>query len=191
MDNDRDFIATQCRAGIPLLLVGLALFCVTPAEAQLAPRLSAAYAKAARLSLAVIELDSSAPQDDDSEAIEIDITRTIDAAAEKAVTNEEKSMTEMLRQIYQSKRHDNSTLRAYQVLMDVENASDPSDDLRIRKQKDYAVSQFADGQAEIMKHEEPCFRQLEQLLDHRTLREASSCSEWIQKTMKPVKSNIR
>lgn len=184
MDNLRGFTASKHVVGILSLLVSLACFLGTPAQAQQPAKLNAAYAKAARLALSVIELDTSAPQDDDSEAIEIEITQTIDGTAKKAVTKEEESTTELLRQIYQLKRHDNSALRAYRILMEIENAEDASDDADTRNQKDYAVSQFADSQAAIMKHEEPCFSQLEQSLDHRMVGDTKACAEWIQKSMR-------
>lgn len=189
MDNRRHSTAGKQIAVIASLLVSFAFFCGTPAEAQQASRLSTAYTKAARLALLAIETDTSTPQDDDSETIEIAVTQAIDAAAEKAVTKEEKSTTETLREIYQAKRHDNTTLRAYQVLMDVENADDPDEDSNARKEKNDAVAQFADGQAQIMKHEEPCFGQLEQSLDHRTAGDTTACSEWIQKAMRSTDLN--
>ena len=174
--------------GISSLLVILAFSFGTSMQAQQAPKLSVAYAKAARLSLLVIESDTSTPQDENSETIEVSITQTIDDAAEQAVTKEEESITEMLRQIYQSKRHDNPALRAYRILMEIENAEDRSDDVDIRKVKDYAISQFADGQAAILTQEETCFRQLGKSLDHGSPADTAACSEWIQKSIRSPKT---
>jgi hypothetical protein len=188
MDNPRSFAGSKHLGGLLLLLVSLAFFFGTSIQAQQQPRLSASYAKAARLSLLAIEADSSAPQDENSETVEVATTQTIDAAAVQAVTKEEESMTETLRQIYQLKRHDNSSLRAYRILMEVESAEDQTDDLDARKVKNLAVSQFADSQAVIMDHEEPCFKQLEQSINRRLPGDTAACSAWIQKSIRGAKT---
>jgi hypothetical protein len=105
----------------------------------------------------------------------------IDAADGLAVSTQEESTTKMLRQIYQLKLQDNDLVRAYRKLAEIEGAEDTSDPTVRRKQKDYAVSQLADGEAAIQKREEACFGQLEQSLRQHTLQSIPACSEWIGK----------
>lgn len=64
--------------------------------------------------------------------------------------------------------------------MEIESAPTASDNADARNKKDYAVSQFADGQAAIMEGEEACFGQLEQSLVQRW-PDVTACSQWIQK----------
>jgi hypothetical protein len=166
--------------GISSFLLTAVLLVGTPVKGQQQSKLTASYSKSARLALSAIESDTLAPQDENSENIEIATTQAIDIADEKAITREEKSLTETLRQVYQLKRHDNTVSRAYRILMEVESAQVASDNVVARKTKDFAVSQFADGQAAIMEGEEPCFKQLEQSLVQRSA-DVTACSQWIQK----------
>src|ERR1700733_586572 len=101
MDIHRSFATNKHRFSILFLVVIFALLSGKPAEAQQRPRLSARYAKAALSSLFAIESDSSTPRNEDSGTVEANTIRTIDAAGENAVTEKEKSITELLRQVYE------------------------------------------------------------------------------------------
>jgi hypothetical protein len=187
MDNHRSHTAGASVIGISSLLFTAVLLAAAPAHAQQASKLTASYAKAAHSALLAIESDTSAPQDENSEDIEIVTTQAIDIADQKAMTSEEKSLTETLRQIYQLKLHDNTVLRAYRVLVEVDSDQDPSDNVVIRRKKDDAVAEFADSQAAIVDGEGACFQQLEQSLVRRS-PDVTACSEWIQKAKVSNKS---
>jgi hypothetical protein len=183
MDNRRSSTTSNSRRGVASFLVGFALLAATQAQAQQRPPLTAPYAKAALLSLRAIESDTSIPQDKNDEGAGRNTTlQTIDTAREVAVTEEEVSITTLLRQIYQLRLQDNDLMNAYGKVMEIENADDPSDGLAARRKKDSAVSQFADVEAAIMKREGNCFRQLGQSLLDRSPDAGAACSEWIQKT---------
>lgn len=179
MDNHTGFIATA-HMGISSLFLAAILLFGTPAQGQQRSRPNAPYLKAAHSALIAIESDTSAPPDKDSEDIEIATTQTIDLAEEKAVTSEEKSLTEMLREIYQLKRRDNTVSRAYRVLIEVDNSPLESDNFYTRREKDLEISQFADNQAAIIESEQACFQQLEDSLTRHSL-DATACSQWIQR----------
>jgi hypothetical protein len=187
MDNHRSFAAKACMAAVPLAILTAILLIAVPAQAQQPSKLTASYSKAARSALLAIESDTSAPQGENSENIEIVTTEAIDVADQKATTSEEKSLTETLRQIYQLKLHDNTFLRAYRVLVDVDSDQDPSDDVVTRRKKDDAVAEFADSQAAVVEGEGACFQQLEQSLVRRS-PDVAACSEWIQKAKLSSKS---
>lgn len=180
MDNRRSSSPGAYLGGISLFLFAAVLAIAAPAQAQQPAKLTASYSKAARSALLAIESDTSAPQDQISENIEIVTTQAIDVADQKAVTSEEKSLTETLRQIYQLKLHDNTFLRAYRVLVEVDSDQDPSDDVITRRKKDDAVAEFADSQAAVVEGEGACFQQLEESLVRRS-PDVTACSEWIQK----------
>lgn len=130
------------------------------------------------MSLRAIESDTSVPQDRDGERAGRHTTlQTVDTAREVAVTEEEVSITILLRQMYQLRLQDNDLMNAYGKLMDIENADDPSDGLAARRKKDSAVSQFADVEAAVMKREGNCFRQLGQSLIERSPDAGAACSE--------------
>lgn len=174
-------------AAIPSAILTAILSIRTPAQAQQPSKLTASYSKAARSALLAIESDTSAPQDENSENIEVITTQAIDVADQKAMTSEEKSLTDLLRQIYQLKLHDNTVLRAYRVLVEVDSDQDPSDSVVTRRKKDDAVAEFADSQAAITDGEGACFQQLEQSLARRS-PDVTACSEWIQKAKMSNKS---
>jgi hypothetical protein len=180
MDNHQSFSSKHI-ISFPAFLAVVALF-VGPSLWAQQQQLNDHYAKAAFLSLLAIESDISSPQDKSSGAAEMKATQSqIDAADALAVSAQEASTTRMLRQIYQLKLQDNDLLRAYRKLAEIENAEDSSDQAVTRKQKDYAVSQLADGEAAIQKREDACFGQLEQSLREHTLQSTPACSEWIGK----------
>jgi hypothetical protein len=181
MDIHRSPIERKQIIAISFFLALLGLSIGTQAQTQQRPRLSPRYAKAALSSLFAIESDSSSPRDEDSETAEVITTRAIDAADKAAVTDQEKSITEVLRQVYQLKLHDNGVIGAYRKLMEIENAPANDETVDTRNEKDYAVGQFADGEAAVMDREEPCLRQLEQSLLERSPKEMTACVAWIHK----------
>ena len=176
--------------GASSFLLALVSLAGAPAQAQQSSKLTISYSKAARAAVAAIEADSSAPQDGNSEDIEIATTQAIDVADEKAATDQERSFTETLRQVYELKRRDNTLLRAYRILMEVDGAEADSNNDNVRRTKDFAVSQFADGQAAILDSESACFQQLEQSLTRR-LPNVTACSEWIEKSKMPEKDSSK
>jgi hypothetical protein len=180
MDKHSNGTATASLAGITSFLLAAILLAGASAQAQQQSKLTASYSKAARAALSAIESDTSAPQDQNSEDMEIATTQAIDNADGKATSRQEKALTEMLRQIYQLKRNDNTVLRAYGILMEVDNTPAASDNPETRRRKDLAVSQFADGQVAITDREDTCFKQLEQSLAQRSA-DATGCSQWIEK----------
>jgi hypothetical protein len=188
MENHRNPAASAYMAGISSFLLTALFLTGAAAQGQQSSKLTASYSKAALLAVTAIESDTSARQDESSEDMEIATTQAIDATGEKAMTSEEKAFTETLREIYELKRHDNSILRAYRIVMEVENAEDASDNVYTRQKKDYAVSQFADGQAEITDSEGACFKELKQSLAQRS-PDAASCSQWIQKAKRQDKDS--
>ncbi len=182
MDNQRRSSIKQI-AGIPAVLAAIALLCGPQAGAQQqAPKLTASYAKAALESLHAIESDTSAHPEKDGETAEPTATqRAIDASDAAAVTEQEESISKMLRQIYRLRLHDNKILEAYEKLIEVERAQDESDEAATKKRKDAAAAQLADNEETIVKREESCFWQLEDSLRQRSPQSIAACSEWIRK----------
>jgi hypothetical protein len=139
-------------------------------------KLTAPFSKAALQSLLAIESDDSLAQDRDEET-----TAKMEAAEDRATTQEDWSVSKIIHQIYTLRLQDNKLMRAYGKLMEIESALDASDDKAELRKKDAAVSQFADAEESIMKRQEGCFRELEQSLTERTAGESAACSEWIKK----------
>jgi hypothetical protein len=196
MDNSQGSVTSKHRIRICSFLFTAVVSLGAHVQAQQAPKLSAPYAKAARLSLLAIQSDASAPQDQSNEAIaaEVATERTIDAADEKAVTNQEKSVTETLRQIYPSKLRDNGVIRAYDKLIEIDNADsddvaaeDGVDPRTAKKHNDYAVAQYTDAEAAIRKREDGCFTKLQESLLQRS-PDVTACAEWIQKSSRTGKN---
>ena len=192
MDNRR-CSSSKHIIGIPAFLVAVALLVGPPVRAQQQPKLTAPYAKAALLSLLAIESDTSVPRDKTRETVGMSATqKQIDAADAEAVSIQEESITKMLRQIYHLRLQDNNLLMAYRKLTEIESAEDASDQVITKQKKAYAVSEFADNEAEIEKREEACFGQLEESLRQRSPQSITACSEWIRKAKlsdkDPVKS---
>ena len=184
MDSHRSSSSRRV-IGISAFLVAVALLVGLPVRAQQAT-LSARYAKAALLSLLVIESDTSAPRDKTAATVEVSAAQAqIDATAAAGVSIEEESITKMLRQIYHLKLHDNNLLMAYRKLAEIEStedAEDASNPIIIKAKKAYAVSEFADNEAEIENREEACIGQLEKSLRQRSAQTTAACSEWIHNT---------
>jgi hypothetical protein len=86
--------------GASWFLITVALFAGAQVQAQDRPRLSPAYAVAAHLALLAIESDNSAAQGDGGTAEET-ATHGLKALDKVAVTQDEQSMSEVLRQIHQ------------------------------------------------------------------------------------------
>jgi hypothetical protein len=191
MDNHRGS-SSKHFLGIPAFLVAGALLVGPPLRAQQQPRLSGPYAKAALLSLLAIESDTSAPRGKTGETAEMSATQQqIDAADAAAVSAEEESVTKMLRQIYHLRLRDNDLLMAYGKLTEINSAEDASDMIITRREKAYAVSEFADNEAAIERREEACFGQLEESLRQRSPQNVTSCSEWIQKSKLSDKEPVK
>jgi hypothetical protein len=186
MVEHRGFLNGQI-LGIAAFLIAVALLSGTPVRAQQPqqPKLTAPYAKAALLSLLAIELDTSASQDKAAGMAEMSATQAqIDAAEGEALTIQEDAITELLRQIYVLKLHDNNLLTAYRKLSEVEDDQDVAGPTSPREKRAYAESQLADdaeNEASIENREKACFAPLEESLHRRSVQNITACFEWIGK----------
>ena len=173
--------------GILAVLFAVAFLTASQTKAQAQPeqtKLTAPYAKAALVSLAAIQTDDSVSQDKNQdkngEGDQASPTlRTIDATDVEASTDQEVSVTKMLRQIYRLKLQDNDLLRAYQKLIEIESADDGSDQLAMKRKKDEAVAELSDSQATIRQRENACFAQLQKSLRQRLPQDLPACSGWL------------
>jgi hypothetical protein len=142
------------------------------------------YAKAALASLAAIQTDDSVSQDKnqdkngDGDQARATL-RTIDSTDIEASTDQEVSITRMLRQIHRLKLQDNDLLHAYQKLIEIESADDGSDQLAIKRKKDEAIAELSDSQATIRQRENTCFAQLQKSLRQRLPQGLPACSGWV------------
>ena len=105
----------------------------------------------------------------------------IDAAEAEAASIEEQSVTKTLREIYRLRLTDNTLLRAYQKLAEIETAEDASDDRLTKRRKGEAVYQLGDSEEAIQKRETACFGQLEESLRQRSSQGIAACSVWMGK----------
>ena len=174
MNKPQSFSSIKKAASVAL---GIACFTFVPAAlAQQQTKLSTSYMKAAQASLQAIESDDSVTRDASRDTIQ-----KLDTAEKQAGSEQEIAFGKLLRQVQQRRLEDNDLLRAYGKVIEVENATDDSEGIIVKREKDSVLSQLADGQEDIMRREVGCFKQLEQSLSQHSFENAPACSEWIQK----------
>lgn len=174
MNKPHRFLAIKNAASVAVGIACLAF--VPPALAQQPSKFSSPYTKAAQASLQAIESDDSVTRDASRAT-----AQQLDAAEAQASSEQEIALAKLLREAEQRRLEDNDLLHAYGKVIEVENASDDSDGIIVKRKKDSVLSQLADGEEDIMRREVGCFKELEQSLSQRSFDSAPACSEWMQK----------
>lgn len=184
-----------------LVLVLLLTSCGKPTQKQSSPeslKLSDSYARAAVLGLLAIESDVLTTEDQNGQKVVTGTTQSkIDAADAEARTEQEVSMTKLLRQIYEEKLAANEMRIAQQHLTDARIKNYPIEleyhrshpDTKLFTKDDILkdVARFEQRNAETSKREAACFEPLKQALRDRVSITPEPCLQLISSgDAKPV-----
>ena len=158
-----------------IAFVAVALLIGTPCSAQQAP-VGVRYSQTALKALHVIE--AAAPNESTADASTAQ--QAINLVQSIATTAEERRLSTILQQTYESKMRDNNVIAAYQRVIEIEGFQDDSDTRQVRNRKDYAASELTDTIAAIQSRQDRCFRQLEKSLSERSFQNVSVCAAGVQ-----------
>jgi hypothetical protein len=165
------------RTLILVLLLSAWVLPVRPASGSL----SDSFAKAALQTLQGIETDISTTE----QAMKA-ILDPVDAAAK---TDAEKSMDQLLHQVYEQKLIDNRLRQAeFSVLDEALASPDPLIRDYISKEQ---IAQYDHDDAEMSRRETACFDLLKKALDSHAAEAPKACTEWSALAVAPAKKSAR